>query len=292
MRQPRITVVGSINMDLVTSTDIFPQQGETVRGEDFHTNPGGKGANQAVAAARLGADVHMVGRVGDDTFGENLLHNLQQENIDTSMVDQVANTSSGLANITLSEKDNRIIIIPGANNQVTPEYVKACEETILASDYVLLQFEIPKETIEYCIDVCAQHDIPVVVNPAPVMPLSPDQWEKASVITPNETEAAELFKGRYDEIQEKLVITKGKEGVEFFDHGTQKNVSPYKVEVADTTGAGDTFNGALAVALAEGQTLTAAVQFANAAGALSVQKLGAQGGMPTRQAVDQMLEER
>ncbi|SFM12917.1 ribokinase [Gracilibacillus orientalis] len=287
MHQPKITVIGSINMDLVTETDVVPVQGETVRGMNFQTVPGGKGANQAVAAARLGAEVTMVGRVGDDQFGDVLMDHLRKETIQVDNIDRVPNTPSGLANIILSEQDNRIIIIAGANGNVTTDYIEQTKAAILESDYVLLQFEIPKETIEYSIELCHKHEIPVIVNPAPAMELDKTIWEKATYITPNETERQQLFTKQRNE---KLITTKGKQGVSLIEAGKEQEVGGYAVDVVDTTGAGDTFNGALAVALAEGQSVTEAVTFANAAAALSVGKIGAQGGMPTREQVEQFFE--
>ncbi|MDX8046751.1 ribokinase [Gracilibacillus sp. S3-1-1] len=286
MTKPKITVIGSINMDLVTETNVVPVQGETVRGENFHTIPGGKGANQAVAAARLGADVTMIGRVGDDAFGEELLNNLRNEHIHVDHVERLNQTPTGLANIILSDQDNRIIIVAGANGEVTTEYIEQVKQSILDSDYVLLQFEIPKETITFCIDFCQEHNIPVIINPAPAMELDNASWEKATYITPNETEKEQLFG---DTLSEHLITTKGKDGVTFVEDRAEKSVPSHAVEVVDTTGAGDTFNGALAVALAEGKSLTEAVTFANAAAALSVGKMGAQGGMPTREQVLQFL---
>ncbi|WP_163581777.1 ribokinase [Gracilibacillus saliphilus] len=286
MNQPKITVIGSINMDLVTETDIMPVQGETVRGANFQTVPGGKGANQAVAAARLGAEVTMVGRVGDDQFGDVLMDHLRKENIQVDHVDHVRDTPTGLANIILSEQDNRIIIIAGANGKVTKDYIEQIKAAILESDYVLLQFEIPKDTIVYSMALCHKHGIPMIVNPAPAMELDQAIWEQVTYITPNETERQQLFGNQPNE---KLIITKGKQGVSFVEAGKEQEVAGHPVDVIDTTGAGDTFNGALAVALAEGQALTQAVTFANAAAALSVGKIGAQGGMPTRDQVEQFL---
>ncbi len=270
-------------------TDQFPVQGETVRGSEFQTIPGGKGANQAVAAARLGADVTMIGCVGDDEFGEQLLSNLKREGINSGNVRRIQNTSSGLANIILSEQDNRIIIIGGANEHVSTDYLDQTKEAIINSDYVLLQFEIPKDTIMYCIELCHQYDIPLIVNPAPAMELPSEWWKKVTYVTPNETEHAQLFNG---EQIESLIVTKGKGGAEFILDGKKQLMPAYNVKVVDTTGAGDTFNGALAVRLGEGNSLPEAVQFANAAAALSVQKMGAQAGMPTKEEVNRLIEQK
>lgn len=289
MKKPKITVIGSLNMDIVTTTETFPLQGETVKGADFQTIPGGKGANQAVAAARLGADVRMIGCVGDDSFGEKMWINLKKENINVHHVKTVNDSPSGLANIILSEQDNRIIFISGANSFVTPSYIEQVKDSIYDSDYVIIQFEIPKETVEYCLEICNERKVPIIVNPAPAMELSEEYWKKATYITPNETEWQQLF---HKKKSNDLIVTKGKEGVLFMEAGIEKSVASHKVEATDTTGAGDTFNGALAVALAEGQGLEASIRFANAAAALSVRKMGAQAGMPTREEVRQLLEER
>ncbi|ARK32617.1 ribokinase [Halalkalibacter krulwichiae] len=288
-KQPIITVVGSINMDMVTVTDQVPVQGETLIGERFETIPGGKGANQAVAAARLGGNVQFIGRVGDDAFGKELQQVLQQEGISVTNVEPVTHSSSGVATILLSENDNRIIVIPGANRHVTPEYVERHKEQLLASDLVLLQFEIPLETIRYCLDLCEQAGIPAIVNPAPAQNLGEDYWKKALYITPNETEEKELDLDQNQEIAQKLIVTMGERGAKFTENGEEKLVPSYKVEPTDTTGAGDTFNGALAVAISENMSLQQAVEFANAAAALSVQRFGAQGGMPTRDELEQFI---
>ncbi|MCG1008803.1 ribokinase [Salinicoccus sp. ID82-1] len=288
MGNPKITVIGSINMDLVTVADEMPAQGETIRGESFKTLPGGKGANQAVAAARLGAEVHMIGKVGNDPFGYTLQENLESQGVDTQSVIVEAGISSGLANIIVCDNDNRIIIIAGANNRVDTEYIDRFTKQIQASDYVLIQFEIPQSTIEYILELCSSHSVPVIINPAPAMKLGDKYWEKAAYITPNDHEAEALFGfdgSSLPKFHDKLIITNGAKGAIFYQNGKPVTVPAHKVEVADTTGAGDTFNGALAVALAEGRTVDEAIAFANKAASLSIQKLGAQSGMPERKEV-------
>lgn len=287
-----MTVIGSINTDMVTITDHLPNQGETLVGKEFHIKPGGKGANQAIAAARLGANVNMIGKVGRDQHGADMLDVLQKENIATSMVKKDDQAPTGVANILLSDQDNRIIIVPGANNEVTPDYLKSFEKVILKSDLVLIQFEIPAETILYCLDLCYEHNVPIVVNPAPSKELPDDYWLKATYITPNETEAEQLFNISTEDsrLKDKLIVTKGKEGVSYHGNNESLLVPAYSVTPVDTTGAGDTFNGALSVALSEQRPLSDAIHFANAAAALSIQKLGAQGGMPTRAEVNAFLE--
>jgi len=178
---PMITVIGSINVDMVTTTALVPEQGQTVAGKDFQIKPGDKGANQAVAAARLGADVNMIGKVGQDAYGEEMLRVLTEENDTASMVEAAPGVSTGTANIIVSNQDNRIIVVPGANHEVTPAYVERFTEEILKSDLVLVQFEIPMETIRYILDLCSKHKIPVVVNPAPAAEL-PDEYSSFGIV--------------------------------------------------------------------------------------------------------------
>ncbi|ARI75633.1 ribokinase [Halobacillus mangrovi] len=291
--KPKVTVIGSINMDLTVSTPVVPNQGETVLGEQFATYPGGKGANQAVAAARLGADVRLVGAVGKDAFGVELVQHLQAEGIDTSGVKTSQSQSTGTATIILSDNDNRIIVAPGANYDVTPEYVEKQKDLIKGSDILLVQLEIPLETIEYIANLAKEYYIPLVVNPAPYQTLPQDVLDHATFLTPNESEALLLNKEvEASMIQSKLVTTKGPEGVEVTLEGKQETIPGYEVPVKDTTGAGDTFNGALVTQLARQFPLSEAVQFANAAAALSITQVGAQSGMPTLNEVAQFLKER
>ncbi|WP_084268656.1 ribokinase [Oceanobacillus damuensis] len=293
MNNPTITVIGSINVDMVTTTDVLPNQGETLVGRKFHIKPGGKGANQAVAAARLGANVNMIGRVGQDKNGTDMLQVLKDENVSAGMVKTVANANTGIANILLSDRDNRIIIVPGANDEVTPQFIKQFKKEIIQSDLVLIQFEIPVETILYCLDLCYENNVPIVVNPAPAKELPYDYWLKATYITPNETEAEQLFNGgeKDSALNNRLIVTKGENGVSYYENDEPLIAPGYSVTPVDTTGAGDTFNGAFCVALSERKSLSAAIDFANAAAALSIQKFGAQGGMPTRSEVDSLLTE-
>ncbi|UCZ53889.1 ribokinase [Bacillus shivajii] len=282
MKTPVITVIGSINMDMVTTTDVVPTQGETVIGKKFKTVPGGKGANQAVAAARLGATVHMVGRIGDDPFGAILRKRLEDEGVNVTGIEPVHQCSSGVATIIVSNEDNRIIVTPGANDEVTPNYVKKFKGVILSSDIILLQFEIPMETIEFVLELCEQEKVTVILNPAPARKMNIAYWRKAQIITPNKTEYNALFsRETAGNLLEKLIVTEGKNGASYYKNKEWETVSGFQVKPIDTTGAGDTFNGSLAVAVANGSTLEEAIQFANAAAALSIQSFGAQGGMPT-----------
>lgn len=283
-----ITVIGSINMDLVVQMDVFPTQGETVLGNLFTTIPGGKGANQAVAAARLGSDVKMVGALGEDGFGSELRTNLNNEKIDTSFL-TTTNVSTGIANILLHESDNRIVVVPGANYEVTPAVIDAAKETIAQSKLVVMQLEIPVETIEYSLKLCKELNVPVLFNPAPAASFDIEWMPYISYLTPNETECELLFGATADSVLEQypnqLIVTLGDNGARYFDGEKHVHVKGFKTTAVDTTGAGDTFNGAFAYAITTGQSIEEAVLFANIAGSLSVEKFGAQGGMPTLEAV-------
>ncbi|MUG64821.1 ribokinase [Paenibacillus campinasensis] len=290
----KITVVGSSSMDLVVTSSKRPGAGETVLGDSFKTVPGGKGANQAVACARLGAEVSMIGCVGDDHFGQAILQNFRDNGVSVKHVEPVTGMESGTAHIVLAEGDNSIVVVKAANDCVTPAYIEKTEDVIKQSDMVLVQHEIPEESVAYVSALCAKHGVLLILNPAPARPVPEAVLEQATYITPNEHEASILFGGapleeslrRYPN---KLLITEGKRGVRYYD-GTKEVVIPgYEVEVVDTTGAGDTFNGALAVALAEGKSLADSLKFANRAASLSVTKFGAQGGMPTRSLVEESL---
>ncbi|GAB1784963.1 ribokinase [Priestia megaterium] len=281
-------------MDLVVTSNIRPGAGETVLGESFKTVPGGKGANQAVAAARLGADVSMIGCVGEDHYGKAILENFKSNGVSVENVKPVTDSDSGTAHIILAEGDNSIVVVKGANDYITPDYVEKAKEKIKEADIVLIQQEIPEETVEYVAQLCQELKVPLLLNPAPARPLKAEVIEQVSYITPNEHEAELLFEGKEKEevlkqYPNKLFITEGKQGVRYFNGEKEVLVPSYQVETIDTTGAGDTFNAALAVALAEGMGFEKGIQFANRAASLSVTKFGAQGGMPTRKEVEESL---
>ncbi|MCP3740281.1 ribokinase [Rossellomorea sp. BNER] len=287
----KISVIGSSSMDLVVSSKKRPLAGETVLGESFKTVPGGKGANQAVAAARLGAEVSMIGCVGDDHYGKEIMKNFQQNGVNIDNMEPVTGMESGTAHIILAEGDNSIIVVKGANDYVTPSFVKKAENIIAKSDIVLIQQEIPEETVEFVGQICKKYKIPLLLNPAPAREISKEVVEAASFITPNEHEASVLFKELTQQealkkFPNKLFITEGKAGVRYFNGKQERLILSYPVQVVDTTGAGDTFNAAFAVALAEGMNLEQGLRFANRAASLSVTKFGAQGGMPTRAEVE------
>ncbi|QQK07079.1 ribokinase [Miniphocaeibacter halophilus] len=284
----KISVVGSINIDMDIVAERIPLKGETVKGSDIKYIPGGKGANQAVSMARLGADVDFYGCVGDDTYGEILLKNLKNENINTNNIEIVKNENSGMAIITIAENDNTIVVIPGANNYVSKDYVEKKESEILKSDLVVLQNEIPMETIKYVIDLCYKNNIDVLLNPAPAFKVEKELLDKVTYLTPNEHEAKLIF-GENVSIDEmlrmhpnKLIITLGSKGAIFANEKLEIiNLPARKAKVVDTTGAGDTFNGAFAVRISQGYDMEEALSFANIAASLSTEKFGAQTGMPT-----------
>lgn len=287
-----IVVVGSINADLVFEADKRPNPGETLIGKDFKTVPGGKGANQAIAASRLGAKVAMMGCLGEDQNGIFLEENLKVNNVETKFIKKVKGVPSGVAGITLAEGDNSIIVVPGANYEVDKTYIDKNIEVIKSAKIVLLQLEIPIEVVEYVIDICSKNRVKTILNPAPIQTLKEDTLEKLDYLTPNEHEFEILYGSKREEEmlkkhKNKLIITKGSEGVSFSDGDKVINVPSNKVEVVDTTGAGDTFNGSFAYSLVKGMSIKESIEFANKAAAISVTKFGAQGGMPTLKEVDE-----
>ncbi|RSL33642.1 ribokinase [Salibacterium salarium] len=289
-----VVVVGSLNMDLVTTAPVTPKQGETILGNEFNTNPGGKGANQAVAAARLGANVDIIGCVGNDTFGAELIDNLDTENVSTTGIDTVDNVSTGIASITITEGDNRIIVVPGANDYLTPERVHNKKELIENADIMLLQLEVPLPAIEEAVQIAKINNVTIILNPAPIKELPDSILSDIDWFTPNEHEMEIFTKNtpNHSKHLQKFIVTRGKEGLTFHCNNQLTKVSAYKVSPLDTTGAGDTFNGALAVALKteKNVSLENACLFANAAAALSTTKVGAQSGMPNRKEVEKLIK--
>ncbi|MEQ6289365.1 ribokinase [Vogesella sp. GCM10023246] len=283
----KVVVVGSINMDLVVVTDRFPAPGETLSGERFLTVPGGKGANQAVAASRLGANVSMVGKVGRDAFGEQLLVGLQQEGIDTRHVGRT-DVATGVALITVSGGENSIVVVPGANHALLPADIAAADALLAGADVILTQLEIPLATVAAVLTSAARHGVPVILNPAPAQVLPATLLQQVALLTPNEHELATVLgcpgadmASLLPLLPGKVVMTHGKNGAwHARADGTLYHQPGFAVEAVDSTGAGDTFNGALATFLPLG--VEAAMRYAAAAGALSVTRLGAQAGMPRR----------
>lgn len=289
-----IVVIGSCNMDIVVTADKRPVAGETIMGNELHIAHGGKGANQAVAAARLGANVTMVGCIGNDAYGEMVRTNLEKEHINTDYLFTLPDITTGTAHITLAEGDNSIIVIAGANAKVDAAIVDKAWPAIEQADLVMVQNEIPIPTIEYIVKKCHSLGIKVLLNPAPAAKLDAAWMELATYITPNEHELSALYPDRDTTEtvvahENQIIVTLGSKGVGYGKNGEFHIVPSFKVEPVDTTGAGDTFNGAFGTAIVNGESLDAAIRFGNAAAALSIQKLGAQGGMPTKSEVDVFL---
>jgi ribokinase len=300
----RVTIVGSLNMDLVARVPRLPQPGETIIGGDFHTAPGGKGANQAVAAARLGAQVSMVGRVGCDAFAESLLNNLTAAGVDHSYVIQDPEAATGVALIAVDDAgQNSIVVVSGANMRLSPADVDGAEATIASADALLLQLESPLGTVIRAAEVARAHGVKVVLNPAPARSLPAALMSLVDVLIPNESETA-LLTGLPvgDQAQAEaaaatlrgmgvgtVILTLGERGALLAQARAIELVPAFEVTPVDTTGAGDAFVGGFAVALAEGRSPAEAARWGNAAGAVATTRLGAQPSMPTRQAVERLL---
>ena len=318
-----ILVIGSLNMDLIVDTPRMPAQGETILGRWFQTAPGGKGANQAVAAARLGkkdfrqpdagmggppgknagGHVRMIGCLGTDGFGDILADNLRRDNIDTSLMLRIPDQPTGVAVILLENGDNRIIVAPGANTGLLPERMDELEPVFMNSGILLIQLEIPLETVERAITLAKRHGAMVILNPAPARTVPDKLLEQVDVLTPNEFECAALTGLPSGTIEEagrallalldrgipRVIVTLGDNGV-LYNRGREiVHRSVTEVPVIDTTAAGDSFSGALAVAFSEGMDIDAAIDFANAAGTLTVMKAGAQPSLPTRAEVEAFM---
>lgn len=292
----KLAVVGSINVDMTVTAERIPLKGETLRGGSISYIPGGKGANQAVAMAKLGAEVEMFGCVGDDDNGQKMLNNLNRVGVKTEHVKVVKGVPTGIAMITVGDNDNTIVVVPGANAEVDKKYVDEVKEALETYDMVVLQHEIPLDTVHYVVEFCAGKNIPVVLNPAPAASVPMDIIEKVTYVTPNEHEAVLIFGDKLSteellrQYPEKLIITQGSRGVSAcLKSGKVLTVPARPAKVADTTGAGDTLNGAFSVRIAEGDDLENALIYANTAASLSTEKFGAQSGMPTAEEVAKVI---
>ena len=283
----KLAVVGSINTDMTVTAERIPLKGETLMGSSLSYIPGGKGANQAVAMAKLGAEVEIFGCVGDDDNGRRMLDNLKSHGVKTDHIKILEGIPTGIAMITVGENDNTIVVVSGANGKVDRAYVDSIKEELLQYDMVVLQHEIPLDTVHYLVDFCYEKQISVVLNPAPAAEVSMDIIEKVTYVTPNEHEAVLIFgddlatEELLKKYPEKLVITQGSRGVSTcLKDGRVLNVPARKANVVDTTGAGDTLNGAFCVRIAAGDSMEEALTYANVAASLSTEKFGAQTGMP------------
>ncbi len=298
----KVVVVGSLNMDLVVSLDRMPRKGETIRGNSLHTIPGGKGANQAVGLAALGMNTVMVGCVGSDIFGKELKSNIKKRGVDDSCIEMLEDVASGTAIISHTPEDNSIIIAGGANDCVTMDTLERYDQVIRSADLVVVQLEIPMETVEAVLRKANEAGIPAVLNPAPAQSLTEDMKRFADYVTPNETEWEIISGAKGDSDEElqrtmldweqrynsKVIITRGEKGCAYLEEGQLKHVPAPKVEVKDTTGAGDCFNAALAYGLMTNglnNDLPKSLEFAIKCASLSVQTFGAQDGMPTLEQV-------
>lgn len=297
----KIVVVGSFNVDLTSYMERIPVPGETVEGDRFVTGPGGKGSNQAVAAARLGAEVTFIGRVGKDVFAPIALNIWKDEGINTDFVVQDPNVSTGVAPIFVEKSgENSIVVVLGANLAITTEDIDKAADVIAEADILMTQLEITDEIMAYALKVAKDKGIKTILNPAPARPLPSEIIALADYITPNETELATLSSDHRDVIEmgrsllvrddQTIVATLGASGARYIQKVDTESIPTYKVDVVDTTGAGDAFNGGLAVGLAEGKTLKDAIAFANATAALCVTKPGTAPSMPRRDAVEALLK--
>ena len=303
-RNPKVVVVGSFNMDLVIKTERRPQKGETLIGEEFGMFIGGKGANQAIAASRLGADVTMIGRLGTDLFGDTFLSEFAREKIDTDFVVRDAAVGTGVASPVIdADGDNSIIIVPRANMRLDVEDVERASRKIADADVLLLQLEVPIEPSQRAAEIARTNGVEVILNPAPACELPDSFLALVDILIPNEVETEFLSKVAvaddegarlaahvlFEKGVSTIVLTLGSRGALLLTSDQSKLVPAYSVKVVDTTAAGDAFCGAIAIALAGGEKIEDAVAFANATGALAVTVLGAAPSMPTSEQVHAFL---
>jgi len=304
LAQKPIIVVGSINIDLVARTERIPVPGETISGHDFQVHPGGKGANQAVAVARLGYPVQLIGRLGNDGFGLQLREHLQRDGVGLGGV-MASEGASGVAIIVVSSSgENCIVVTPGANALLTPQDLDDNIEILRSAGIVLTQLEIPIETVEHLANLCLREGIPLMLDPAPAVALPDDLLRKVSWLTPNESEAA-FFAGAAVESDSdpqfiakalmamgprNVALKRGSRGAYVATaDGAGKAIAPFRVEAVDTTAAGDCFNGAFAVALSNGSDAATSARFAAAAAAISITRAGAQPAMPSVHEVQEII---
>lgn len=306
MQRHKIRVFGSLNADLVQQVPRIPERGETLRGGDLRIYAGGKGANQACAAALLGAEVEMAGQVGSDVFADRLRAELNRCGVDTSLVEASAKPSGTATIFVLPDGENLIVLSPGANAENSVEFAGRAAAALGVGDFLLCQLEIPLESVHAAISAAAANGVSTVLDPAPAYPLPEALLKGVTILTPNQTEArlllqwtepidtilqAEQAATALQALGPRIVIVKmGNQGCVIAEPGAVTHIPGFAVTVADTTAAGDTFNGALAAGLAENMALKEAARFANAAAALSVTKPGAISSMPSRMEVYPLLE--
>ena len=293
-----IVVIGSINVDYNAKVARLPEKGETILASSFNIVAGGKGANQAIAAGRLGGNVHMIGTVGHDTYGMKMIEEFNHEKINTKGI-KIAEQSTGMAMVTVDEAgSNTIVVCPGANDELSLDWINQNKSIIKNASYAILQLEIPMETVEFTIKVAKESDVRVILNPAPVNKISKDIYPLIDILTPNETEIVRLTgEADYKKGARKLlgygvkevIVTLGSKGCYYLNKNDDFIIKGYRFNTIDTTAAGDSFNGALAVALTEGKTIKQALLFANAVGGLTTTKIGASKSLPYRKEVEEYL---
>lgn len=305
----KIVVVGSSNTDLIIKVREIPRPGETMLGGEFNTFPGGKGGNQAVAAARAGGEVVFIAAVGDDPYGTEAIKSYRLENINTEYIKICKGVPSGVAMITIADNgENAITVAPGANAHLKTGDLDEAEEPFQEAEFMLIQLEIPLETVQKAVELCTELNTKVILNPAPAAMLGEEILQQVTIITPNEMEAesltgiavtdeqsaAEASRSLHNRGIETVIITLGSRGAFLSDKesGIRKLVPGFSVQAVDTTAAGDVFNGQLAVSLAEGKELERAVLEAHGAAAISVQRLGAQSSIPRREETCYFIEEQ
>ena len=301
----KICVIGSIGYDLITYMYKFPKAGETIVGKKFIQNPGGKGDNQVIASARVGGDVTFIGAVGDDNYGELLKKNLEENKVKTHMK-IVPNMSSQIATILIDESgENRIVIVPGANNFVDKKQIDDNFDIIKECDIILMQLEIPMETVEYVVDKFYELNKIIILNPAPGAELSDNIIKKCTYLTPNENEIGLITKMPYDTIDniksaakclfdkgaQNVLVTLGEKGAYLKNKNDDIIIPTLKVKALDTTGAGDCFNGVFAACLAMGKNAIEAIKYANVASSISVTRSGAVPSLPYKNEVDEKFKE-
>ncbi|MHC4232899.1 MAG: ribokinase [Planctomycetota bacterium] len=301
-----IIVIGSSNMDLVAKAPRIPVTGETLTGTDFFMVPGGKGANQAVAAAKLGAEVVFITKLGKDVFASELLENFKSVNINTQHIEQLDGVPSGIAVIAIDDKgQNMIIVVPGANGKLAPVDVDKAQSDIANAAVVVAQLEVPIETVEQAAKIANQNNIPFILDPAPAKPLSDELLSRVDILTPNETEAEALTGIKVTDEKsadmaadallakgvKTVIVTLGEKGLLLATQDSKEMIPNHKVNAVDSTAAGDAFTGSLAYGLARGNSIKDAAVYANAVAAVSVTRYGAQPSMPTLKEVQEFFNQ-
>lgn len=303
---PRLTILGNINLDFSIQTQRIPEKGENVVAEGFELIPGGKGANQAVAAARLGAEVILVGCLGDDAYGKVLRKRLSHEGVNVKWVETTEQAATGTAFVLVAqaERDNRIVSVLGANLCCSPDHIEQAHRAFERCDFFLASLGVPEETVNRAMQVAADCAVPALLDPSPLGKKPPQLWTSASVITPNQTEASRLVNTPFTDLAstlaaarkmkargvERIALTLGAEGCLLLDDDGPRLIPGFSVQVVDPTGAGDAYSAAMAVRLAEGASFDEAATFACATGALACTVRGAQPSLPIREKVEALLK--